>query len=189
VGLGHAKNLIPQLVTVGLIGEDGKPTELAMDWRDDTTYPAACQKILESIYPQGIRDALPPPNPDRNAVEQWFMRNAKVGEGAAGKMATFYLLLSASDVGQADGARKREAKPKNATAKAVPARSARSGTPAQSVGDAVKTTASAAESDAGKARGPSVHVDVQVHISPDASAEQIDQIFASMAKHLYGRRQ
>lgn len=34
---------------------------------------------------------------------------------------------------------------------------------------------------------PSLHIDVQVHISSDASAEQIDQIFASMAKHLYAR--
>lgn len=35
---------------------------------------------------------------------------------------------------------------------------------------------------------PSVHIDVQVHIAPESSAEQIDQIFASMAKHLYGVR-
>ncbi|MGD9889932.1 MAG: hypothetical protein AB7R89_04855 [Dehalococcoidia bacterium] len=31
---------------------------------------------------------------------------------------------------------------------------------------------------------PSVHVDVQIHIDPSASAEQIDQIFSSMARHL-----
>jgi hypothetical protein len=36
--------------------------------------------------------------------------------------------------------------------------------------------------------GPSVHIDIQVHIAPEASADQIDQIFASMAKHLYGAR-
>jgi len=34
---------------------------------------------------------------------------------------------------------------------------------------------------------PSLHIDLQVHISPEASAEQIDKIFASMAKHLYRR--
>ena len=32
---------------------------------------------------------------------------------------------------------------------------------------------------------PSLHIDVQVHISPDATPEQIEQIFSSMAKHLY----
>ncbi|KDB96737.1 hypothetical protein AZ19_0498 [Bordetella bronchiseptica E012] len=31
---------------------------------------------------------------------------------------------------------------------------------------------------------PSVHIDVQVHISPDTTPEQIDRIFASMSKHL-----
>ena len=32
---------------------------------------------------------------------------------------------------------------------------------------------------------PSLHIDIQVHISPDAKPEQIDHIFSSMAKHLY----
>lgn len=34
---------------------------------------------------------------------------------------------------------------------------------------------------------PSIHIDIQIHISADAKPEQIDQIFASMAKHLYNR--
>jgi hypothetical protein len=36
---------------------------------------------------------------------------------------------------------------------------------------------------------PSVHIDVQIHISPEATADQIDQIFKSMSKHLYGARE
>jgi hypothetical protein len=32
---------------------------------------------------------------------------------------------------------------------------------------------------------PSLHIDIQIHISPDAKPEQIEQIFNSMAKHLY----
>jgi Family of unknown function (DUF5343) len=36
------------------------------------------------------------------------------------------------------------------------------------------------------APGPTLHIDMQIHISPEASADQIDRIFASMAKHLYG---
>jgi len=34
---------------------------------------------------------------------------------------------------------------------------------------------------------PTIHIDVQVHISPDAEGTQIDEIFASMAKHLFNR--
>jgi hypothetical protein len=36
--------------------------------------------------------------------------------------------------------------------------------------------------------GPSLHIDIQIHISPEASPEQIDHVFASMAKHLYGTK-
>ncbi len=32
---------------------------------------------------------------------------------------------------------------------------------------------------------PSLHIDVQIHISPDATPEQIDKIFESMGKHIY----
>ena len=41
----------------------------------------------------------------------------------------------------------------------------------------------------GQERGmatPALHIDIQIHISPEASVEQLDNIFASMAKHLYG---
>lgn len=37
--------------------------------------------------------------------------------------------------------------------------------------------------------GPTVHIDIQAHISPESSSEQIDKIFESMAKHLYGRKE
>ena len=33
---------------------------------------------------------------------------------------------------------------------------------------------------------PELNINVQIHISSDASAEQVDQIFKSMAEHLYG---
>ena len=41
----------------------------------------------------------------------------------------------------------------------------------------------------GKELIPTLHIDIQIHISADAKPEQIDQIFASMAKHLYNKGQ
>ncbi len=35
---------------------------------------------------------------------------------------------------------------------------------------------------------PSIHIDIQIHLSSDTTNEQIDQLFASMAKHLYPTR-
>lgn len=39
-----------------------------------------------------------------------------------------------------------------------------------------------------RAAGPGLHIDIQIHISPESTPDQIDKIFESMAKHLYGRR-
>ena len=36
--------------------------------------------------------------------------------------------------------------------------------------------------------GPGLHIDIQIHISPESTSDQIDKIFESMAKHLYGRK-
>lgn len=35
---------------------------------------------------------------------------------------------------------------------------------------------------------PQVHIDINIHIDSSASPEQIDQVFASMARHLYPRQ-
>jgi hypothetical protein len=35
--------------------------------------------------------------------------------------------------------------------------------------------------------GPDLNINIQIHISADASTDQIEQIFASMAKHIYRR--
>lgn len=50
------------------------------------------------------------------------------------------------------------------------------------------TNSSSQAADATQApNAPSVHIDIQVHIAPESTPEQIDQIFKSMAKHLYGK--
>jgi hypothetical protein len=40
----------------------------------------------------------------------------------------------------------------------------------------------------GTVAGPAVHIDIQIHISPESTSDQIDKIFESMAKHLYGSK-
>jgi hypothetical protein len=34
---------------------------------------------------------------------------------------------------------------------------------------------------------PGININLEIHISADTSPDQIDQIFASMAKHIYKR--
>jgi hypothetical protein len=182
VGEGHARNMVPQLKAVGLIDDSGTPTDLAHDWRDDKSYAETAAKIRDAIYPPGLRDALPPPNPDRGSVEAWFSRNVKVGEGAARKMASFYLLLcEANPAGQNAEAKAREPKPKATAGRKAETKKK---TPAVQVTEPPRVEPKVETTNG---TGPSLHVDVQVHIAPDASAEQIDQIFEAMAKHLYKR--
>jgi len=57
-------------------------------------------------------------------------------------------------------------------------------TPGVAAAPAAHTVGAVSAAPAGSG-SPSLHIDIQVHISPDSSPEQIDKIFESMAKHLY----
>lgn len=177
-------NIIPALLAFGLIDENGKPKERAVKWRDDEEYATVCEEIRNEIYPKELLEALPPPAPDRESVKRWFARRTGSGKVAVGKMAKTYLLLCEADPSKTQGTAKRrtsskgskdrkrtEPKPKSQAAKSPVA----------------KSSALVDEKDDNLRLVPSIHIDIQVHISPDATADQIDHIFASMAKHLYKR--
>lgn len=132
-------------------------------------------------------DAHPGPAPDKDAVIQWFMRNTGTGKPAAQQMAAFYMLLCEADISGAEqdpapnarASRAPTTRQKRAVDRPKPvAPSVPATVPAPTHPQTAKKLASAF---------PNLHIDIQVHISADASAEQIDQVFASMAKHLYGR--
>jgi hypothetical protein len=180
---GHARNLIPQLRVVGLTDNDGRPTSRANAWRSDEEYPNVCREILENVYPQALRDAVPPSEPDRGTAARWFMRELGLGENAAGKMAAFYVLLCEADPSKAERTSNRaEPTPQRRTV----SKPTQPSPPAQPTTGASSQTAAASQPPA-REPVPSLHIDVQVHIPSDASAEQIDAIFSSMAKHLYKR--
>jgi len=187
VEVGAAKNLLSPLKVIGLIDENGKTTDLANDWRSDDHYPDACKTLVDEIYPSELRDALPGPKPNRDKVVKWFMRNVGTGEAAAKQMAGFYLLLCEADPAIQDQKLEsgRSAAPKSKATKPKQDRAIQS--------NQVSKRAAAPHSQPDVTSGPdvahlpSVHIDIQIHIAADASAEQIDQVFASMANHLYGK--
>lgn len=192
IGEAAAGNLTSPLRAVGLIDENGRPTDLALAWRDDEQYRQAATTMLESIYPQGLRDAAPPPTPNRGAVVRWFSRATGAGQAATERMARLYLLLAAGDSAAGDPAVAERA-PRQGQAGAEGREPRRTRAAASAGAPASGTTVQAAQLQAPPATPtarhaqPSVHIDIQVHIDPAATAEQIDQIFASMARHLYDR--
>lgn len=172
-----ASNLIGPLRTLGLIDDDGHPTQRAQDWRLDDTYAGVCAEMLSDVYPDSLRSAFPEPWTDAVGVTAWFSRNTGSGQGAATGMASLYTLISQADseggraVVTAGAAGKRKAAPRKPPAGRT--------TPAPSKNSDTAT--------GGRSRRPEpeVNINVQIHISSEASAEQVDQIFESMARHLY----
>ncbi len=188
-----AANVVPSLRDLGLIDPAGRTTDRAMAWREDAQYADVVGQMIEEIYPQALRDVAPPPNPDRETAKRWFMRDLNTGEPQGERLARFYLMLASGNpnaVEEQPGGAGPRAATRRTTGGTAPARGrARTGT--ARTGTATTPTVTAIPDGVAQTgaatRGPSLHIDIQVHIDPAATADQIDAIFASMARHLYGR--
>ena len=174
-------NIITPLRQLGIIDDEGKPTDLAKEWRSDDKYANACKTMLDAIYPQELKDLFPEESIDAGKVKTWFMDTAAIGDSAASKVTKIYVLLRSAKVKQ-DSEKKS-----SSTRKTVQNKTSRAKTNTSENAVSEKREAPADSMD-GNQTTPALHIDIQVHIAPDASAEQIDKIFESMAKHLYGRK-
>jgi hypothetical protein len=179
-----AGNLIGPLRNMGLIDEKGAPTDRALDWRHDETYAEVCKAIVTEIYPDALVSAFPQPATDSSGVTNWFARNTGAGQGAASGMAALYSLLADGDpASRPSGSATTNGKAPKATKAAKPVRKP---APADTQGQAPRRNDGDGQQRPSDRPAPSINVNVQVHISAEASPQQIDQIFKSMAEHLYG---
>ena len=176
-------NILPSLKIAGLIDNDGKPTDRVVKWRDDTQYPEVCDMIRNEVYPQELLDLAPDSSVDKNIVQSWFSNHTGLGASSVGKISSFYMLLCEADPSKGvDVTLTAPAKDKSGTIRTLPAKPSTKGnsaispnpTPTKSVEKAV--TPYRFE--------PAININIQIHISPDAPPHQIDEIFASMSKHL-----
>jgi hypothetical protein len=174
-------NVLPYLEQLGIIDNEGKTLDRARQWRDDAQYADVCKEMREEVYPQELRDAVPDPTEDRAAATRWFANHTGKGEAAVNRMVATYSLLMEAD------ASKEQDKSTRSRAEGT----GKSNKPASK-----KTTSKPKAQDSGKrdekpnqsggtSDGPGVYINLQVHVSSDATPDQIDQIFASMAKHIY----
>jgi hypothetical protein len=183
------RNTINPLKRLGLLDEENKPTDLANDWRNDEKYSDVCKQMLER-YPRELRDLFADPDVDKSRVEDWFRHSGKLGDSAARQSAALYLLLL-------------DAQPKSSTdfigtKKPKRSDSVRKSPKSKLVTPEPKTEQTVIEPqvapplpsglNANAKDWFSLHIDLQIHISPEADADQIDNIFASMAKHIMSMR-
>lgn len=185
LGLGPAaaKKYLYPLKKLGLVGEDGKATERANKWRGDQHgYEEACKEIIEEIFPHELNDAIANPRDERNNITKWFMNKLRIGQPVANSLANFYIMLREADLSnETEGNGSPKAKPEskiksNPIPKAIP----KPNIAVSNIPQPLETPNQSKES----RFTPKIHIDVQIHISPESTADQIDQIFASMAKHL-----
>ena len=186
VSSGSAKNILYTLNQLTLLDDQYSPTNRAERWRHDDTYSSVCREIREDIYPEELFHAAPNPSEDRAAAERWFAGVAKVGTRASQRMAQTYQLLM-----EADPSKKPEPKASTPTKSRTRTKSSvlKVTTPKAIDGSTESQPATkeliAPSPKLISSNVPSLHIDIQIHIDSDATPEQIDQIFASMAKHLY----
>lgn len=182
-----ASNYLGQLRLLGLIDAQGKPTDLGRQWRLDDEYAEACREIISRTYPASLLEAVPDPKDDRESAERWFMQQG-AGEATARIQAAFLALLDKGDpTGGDDRPSGPSASPKPTAQKKASKKAERTDS-----SEAVVTPSQApATEQAGRGgshrSNPTLHIDLQIHISAESSPEQVDAVFASMAKHIYDR--
>lgn len=180
-------NIIPPMKAIGLVDENGKTTDLAMDWGLDSKYKEVCEKIITEIYPSGLRDLYSDANSsDVNKIQEWFKEYTGLGDSAAQQHTLFYLLLLKGDPNEANEVLKPKTKKtpeKENVATKDETKSQKSSVIEQATENQEDETPPAAKTTSPSVM-PSLHIDIQIHISPEATPEQIDKIFESMARHL-----
>ena len=180
-----ANTNLSSLKRLGILDDDGKPTQLANEWRLDESYKSACDKMFKKIYPDDLIDLFSGENNDKNKVKNWFMTRNGIGSNAAGQMMALFLLLITGEIkdtkiNQAKSINKKQIKKSPERASIV-----NGDMPEQehaSVTDFSNDPKRFHYAD----NGPNLHIDLQIHISAESTPELIETIFASMAKHLYG---
>jgi Family of unknown function (DUF5343) len=181
--LSARTNVMPALRTMGIIDQSGKPTDRAKLWRDNESYKSVCQAIVKEIYPAELVDAVPTPWENEGKAEKWIANHTGTGTNASRKMAALYEVLL-----RADSNFEQKSQEKTASKKDVGSTEKKTATSKRTSPPIKRTAAAEAIEDKHSPQRkvpPAINLNLQIHISADASADQIEQIFSSMSKHIY----
>ncbi len=171
-------NIMPSLKQAGLIDDSGKTNQdLAKKFRDDGQYKEFCNGLLKKLYPTELLDAFPDKDSDIKKIKAWFMNHSGVGEVGAGRLAAFYVELVSGEVKQEKKSDSKQTAPRP---KIVKESKGKSPAPPQT-----KHTEEQVQTQNSSKSNPDIHINIQIHISSDASPDQIKSIFENMSKYVY----
>lgn len=180
-----AKDVLRNLKLLGLVGEDNEPTDLANRWRDDDQYAEACREIASYAYADELLSAVPGPEPDTSVAAQWFQSSRRLGQGAARNAARTYGLVVSAKLSDDDGGSTPSRANSGSKNGKSPKKAKGAGSGSQSSGTRANPGGGESRKTPGAFEMPRPQIAVQVNIAPEMTAEQIDQVFASMARHFY----
>ena len=191
VKIGSARdNVFAPLKKMGILNDDGKLTERGQKWRLIDDYKIICTQIIKEIYPEDLYEAFEGKNENRDKINTWFQRETGGGNNVSIQMAATYLLLSKADPMEPSDneTTKRQIKTKNKSIQKIDNQLIKS----QVKNQRDSKLPDIPEKSSGKMQSESnflskLHIDIQIHISPDASGDQIDKIVESMAKHGFNK--
>ena len=181
-----AKQYLAELMSIGILTDDGKATPLALKWRLNQTYADAVETLVSTVYPDGLRSLAPPQEGDRNKAINWFEHEG-LGRGAAGNKAATYLMIGSPKPGESPA--KVSSLKNNSESRTSPGfRAAKKDATAKAQ---TATAARVGESSSGTSHTPGMmplNVNIQIHIAADAANEQIESIFSAMRRYLYDQQ-
>lgn len=160
--------IIPIAKHLGFLDSSSTPTVLWRDYRDRSAARALMAKALREAYPDLYKSYPEAHSVNDGLVQNFISANSSLSSTTAGlAVRTFKILCELADFGSIS----------------------------QSPTVVEDLTEGRSDSELTKPEilrkpannYPDVHIDVQIHIDSTASPEQIDQVFASMARHLYQR--
>ena len=176
------KNVVKPMRLLGLVDNDGNLTDRGNKWRIDESFDEACQQIMDDVYPEELRTLINEHGrPDRKMVKTWFQQQG-FGESNARLMAATYVMVASKQLPGTPGTNPTKAKKKKSPKTKPPSKSPEPQATEKALDGGSRESTTAPGLPAGR---PTVHLNVQVHIPADATPEQIDLIFSSMARHLY----
>ena len=150
---------------IGFVDSSKKPTDKWMQFRDRSKSGAVLAGSIRASYSELFQVYPDAHQRSDDELKDFFSPRSSGGEQVVTRTAnTFKVLCSLADFSQ------------NQDEEAVPEDRAPEEPTAERPQHPHDTTQSLT---------PTLHIDIQIHIPSDASPEQIDKIFASMAKHLY----
>ena len=129
--------------------------------------------MTKEVYPPELLEAAPDPANNRDAAERWFRNKTGCGAEAAKQMTRFYSVLIDANLENKPGKSKGSKTTTTSPPKKKAARAATKAKPQQG------------KEQQGGDDAPDVHINLQIHVSSDATPDQINKIFESMAKHIY----